>query len=155
MWNSDPLYWVTLILSSRGSFWAIVGPVSTEVMGLQDLPTSLSMLFLALVIPTTCEFSSLLQGWQSGFWNTYAYLISCSSLPCDWDADCYIQRRVVPGNPTVCWLDVHCLFNLLLDHSFVESTDYQQNEVRRRYTVFSGHWFNAHGTAKGILWKLW
>ncbi|CAG8236574.1 unnamed protein product [Penicillium salamii] len=36
-----------------GSFWAIVGPVSTEVMGLQDLPTSLSMLFLALVIPTT------------------------------------------------------------------------------------------------------
>jgi hypothetical protein len=38
-----------------GTFWAIVGPVWTEVMGLVDLPSSLSITWLVLVLPTTCE----------------------------------------------------------------------------------------------------
>lgn len=38
-----------------GTFWAIAGPVWTEVMGLVDLPSSLSITWLVLVVPTTCE----------------------------------------------------------------------------------------------------
>jgi MFS family permease len=41
--------------SVAGTFWAIVGPVWTEVMGLVDLPSSLSITWLVLVLPTTCE----------------------------------------------------------------------------------------------------
>ncbi|KAF2276202.1 MFS general substrate transporter [Westerdykella ornata] len=36
-----------------GTFWAIVGPVWTEIMGLVDLPSSLSITWLVLVLPTT------------------------------------------------------------------------------------------------------
>ncbi|KAJ5720144.1 MFS transporter [Penicillium malachiteum] len=58
VWPQASSYGVLIFFSIcigafAGSFWAIIGPVTTEVMGLQDLPTSLSMLFLALVIPTT------------------------------------------------------------------------------------------------------
>ncbi|KAF2706680.1 MFS general substrate transporter [Pleomassaria siparia CBS 279.74] len=36
-----------------GTFWAVVGPVYAEVMGIVDLPSSLSITWLVLVIPTT------------------------------------------------------------------------------------------------------
>ncbi|ORY06667.1 major facilitator superfamily domain-containing protein [Clohesyomyces aquaticus] len=36
-----------------GTFWTVVGPVWTEVMGIVDLPSSLSITWLALVLPTT------------------------------------------------------------------------------------------------------
>jgi MFS family permease len=39
-----------------GTFWAVVGPVYAEVMGLVDLPSSLSITWLVLVLPTTCKF---------------------------------------------------------------------------------------------------
>jgi MFS family permease len=38
-----------------GTFWAIVGPVWTEIMGLVDLPSSFSITWLVLVLPTTCK----------------------------------------------------------------------------------------------------
>lgn len=41
--------------SVAGTFWAIVGPVWTEIMGLVDLPSSLSITWLVLVVPTTCK----------------------------------------------------------------------------------------------------
>lgn len=43
-----------------GTLWAVVGPVWTEVMGLVDLPSSLSITWLVLALPTTCEYPPLL-----------------------------------------------------------------------------------------------
>jgi len=36
-----------------GTFWAVVGPVSAEVVGLKILPSALSIMWIALVLPTT------------------------------------------------------------------------------------------------------
>ena len=36
-----------------GTFWTTIAPVSTEVVGLKDLPGALSLTWLSLVIPTT------------------------------------------------------------------------------------------------------
>ncbi|KAF1833561.1 MFS general substrate transporter [Decorospora gaudefroyi] len=36
-----------------GTFWATVAPVTTEIMGLIDLPSALSITWLVLVLPTT------------------------------------------------------------------------------------------------------
>ncbi|EOA82085.1 uncharacterized protein SETTUDRAFT_156946 [Exserohilum turcica Et28A] len=36
-----------------GTYWATAAPVTTEVMGLQDLPSALSITWLVLVLPTT------------------------------------------------------------------------------------------------------
>jgi predicted MFS family arabinose efflux permease len=38
-----------------GTFWATAAPVTTEVMGLRDLPSALSITWLVLVLPTTCK----------------------------------------------------------------------------------------------------
>ncbi|KAF2636969.1 MFS general substrate transporter [Massarina eburnea CBS 473.64] len=38
---------------TAGTFWAVVGPVTTEVMGMVDLPSALSITWLVLVLPTT------------------------------------------------------------------------------------------------------
>jgi MFS family permease len=40
-----------------GTFWAIVGPVTAEVLGIVDLPSALSITWLVLVLPTTCKYS--------------------------------------------------------------------------------------------------
>ncbi|KAF2746418.1 MFS general substrate transporter [Sporormia fimetaria CBS 119925] len=39
--------------SVAGTFWAVVGPVTAEVMGLRELPSALSITWLVLVLPTT------------------------------------------------------------------------------------------------------
>lgn len=36
-----------------GTFWAVVGPVTPEVIGLVDLPSALSITWMVLVLPTT------------------------------------------------------------------------------------------------------
>ncbi|KAF2189538.1 MFS general substrate transporter [Zopfia rhizophila CBS 207.26] len=36
-----------------GTFWAVVGPVYSEIMGLVNLPSSLSITWVVLVLPTT------------------------------------------------------------------------------------------------------
>jgi len=38
-----------------GTYWAIVGPVTAEVLGIIDLPAALSITWLILVLPTTCK----------------------------------------------------------------------------------------------------
>lgn len=41
--------------SVAGTFWAVVAPVTTEVMGIVDLPSALNITWLVLVLPTTCK----------------------------------------------------------------------------------------------------
>ncbi|OCL05105.1 MFS general substrate transporter [Glonium stellatum] len=36
-----------------GTFWAVIGPVTSEVIGLIDLPSALSITWIVLVLPTT------------------------------------------------------------------------------------------------------
>jgi MFS family permease len=43
--------------SVAGTFWAIIGPVTAEVLGLRELPSALSITWLVLVLPTTCKCS--------------------------------------------------------------------------------------------------
>lgn len=38
-----------------GTYWAVCAPVTTEVIGIVDLPSALSITWLVLVLPTTCE----------------------------------------------------------------------------------------------------
>lgn len=38
-----------------GTFWAAIGPVGAEVVGLKELPSALSIIWLVLVLPTTCK----------------------------------------------------------------------------------------------------
>ena len=38
-----------------GTFWTTVGPVGAEVVGLKDLPAALSITWIVLAFPTTCE----------------------------------------------------------------------------------------------------
>ena len=36
-----------------GTFWAVIGPVGAEVVGVQMLPSALSIVWIVLVLPTT------------------------------------------------------------------------------------------------------
>ena len=40
---------------AAGVIWATVGPVGAEVMGLQELPSALSITWIVLVLPALCE----------------------------------------------------------------------------------------------------
>jgi MFS family permease len=40
-----------------GTFWSTVGPVGAEVVGLRELPSALSVLFILMVPPATCKLS--------------------------------------------------------------------------------------------------
>ena len=37
-----------------GTFWTTIGPVGAEVVGLKELPSALSLVWIVLVLPTTC-----------------------------------------------------------------------------------------------------
>ena len=41
--------------SMLGIFWPALGPVATEVVGLKDLPSMLSLAWMTIVLPTTCK----------------------------------------------------------------------------------------------------
>ena len=36
-----------------GTYWTVIGPVTTEVVGLRELPSALSIIWLTLVLPDT------------------------------------------------------------------------------------------------------
>ena len=41
--------------SMLGIYWPALGPVATEVVGLKDLPSVLSLSWMSIVLPTTCK----------------------------------------------------------------------------------------------------
>ncbi|PVH70992.1 MFS general substrate transporter [Cadophora sp. DSE1049] len=43
-----------------GVFWVTIGPICTEVVGLGELPSMLSLAWLVIVLPTTCKFGPVL-----------------------------------------------------------------------------------------------
>ncbi|KAJ5047089.1 uncharacterized protein L3040_002932 [Drepanopeziza brunnea f. sp. 'multigermtubi'] len=49
------IFFAMIVGTVAGTFWATVGPVGAEVVGIKILPTALSIMWLALVLP--CTFS--------------------------------------------------------------------------------------------------
>ena len=42
-----------------GTFWSTITPVGVDVAGLRELPSTLSIVLMLMVIPTTCKFAPL------------------------------------------------------------------------------------------------
>jgi MFS family permease len=53
------LFFALLAGTVCGTFWSTAAPVGAEVVSLKELNSTLSMLWLVLVIPSTCEHSHL------------------------------------------------------------------------------------------------
>ena len=49
------VFFAIVVGTVAGTFWTTVGPVSAEVVGLVELPSALSIVWVFLVLPTTCE----------------------------------------------------------------------------------------------------
>ena len=49
------IFFSLLVGTVAGTFWTTIAPVGAEVVGLKELPSALSIVWLVLVIPTTCK----------------------------------------------------------------------------------------------------
>lgn len=49
------IFFAVLVGTTSGTFWTTVAPVAAEVVGLKELPSALSIVWLVLVLPTTCR----------------------------------------------------------------------------------------------------
>ncbi|KAF4307281.1 mfs transporter [Botryosphaeria dothidea] len=47
------IFFALVVGMVAGTYWAVVGPVTTETIGIADLPSALSITWLVLVLPTT------------------------------------------------------------------------------------------------------
>ena len=48
------IFFALIVGPVAGTFWTTIGPIGAEVVGLKELPSALSITWLALVLPTTC-----------------------------------------------------------------------------------------------------
>ena len=48
------IFFSILVGTVSGTFWTTIAPVGAEVVGLKELPSALSIVWLVLVLPTTC-----------------------------------------------------------------------------------------------------
>ncbi|KAM0255107.1 hypothetical protein ACHAQJ_006111 [Trichoderma viride] len=60
VWINAKVYGVLIFYSIicgtvAGTFWTVVGPVAAEIVGLQDVPSALNIMWLSIVLP--CTFS--------------------------------------------------------------------------------------------------
>ena len=61
--NYGVLIFFSIIVGTvSGTFWTTIAPVGAEVVGLTELPSALSIVWIFLVIPTTCECYQLVIG---------------------------------------------------------------------------------------------
>ena len=51
------VFFAIIVGTVAGTFWTTIGPVGAEVVGLKELPSALSIVWIVLVLPTTCELS--------------------------------------------------------------------------------------------------
>jgi MFS family permease len=80
-----------------GTYWAVAAPVTAEVMGLKRLPSALSITWLVLVLPTTCESCSTA--------SILLLLIECS-FRSDWPRNRGVQWKLYRRDH-LHWLHVH------------------------------------------------
>ena len=48
-------FFAIIVGTVAGTFWTTIGPVGAEVVGLKELPSALSIVWIVLVLPTTCR----------------------------------------------------------------------------------------------------
>lgn len=51
------VFFAIIVGTVAGTFWTTIAPVGAEVVGLKELPSALSITWIFLVLPTTCELS--------------------------------------------------------------------------------------------------
>ena len=49
------VFFAIIVGTVAGTFWTTIAPVGAEVVGLKELPSALSIVWIGLVIPTTCK----------------------------------------------------------------------------------------------------
>lgn len=49
------IFFAVIVGMVCGTFWTTIGPVGAEVVGLKELPSALSIVWLVLVLPATCK----------------------------------------------------------------------------------------------------
>lgn len=49
------IFFAIIVGTVAGTFWTTIAPVGAEVVGLKELPSALSIVWIFLVIPTTCK----------------------------------------------------------------------------------------------------
>ena len=49
------IFFSIVVGTVAGTFWTTIGPVGAEVVGLKELPSALSIVWIFLVLPTTCK----------------------------------------------------------------------------------------------------
>ena len=49
------VFFALFVGTVAGTFWTTIGPVGAEVVGLKELPSALSIVWIVLVLPTTCK----------------------------------------------------------------------------------------------------
>lgn len=49
------IFFALIVGTVSGTFWTTIAPVGAEVVGLKELPSALSIVWLVLVLPTTCK----------------------------------------------------------------------------------------------------
>lgn len=49
------VFFAIIVGTVAGTFWTTIAPVGAEVVGLKELPSALSIVWIVLVLPTTCE----------------------------------------------------------------------------------------------------
>ena len=58
------VFFAIIVGTVAGTFWTTIGPVGAEVVGLKELPSALSIVWIFLVLPTTCESYLLVHAFQ-------------------------------------------------------------------------------------------
>ena len=49
------VFFAIIVGTVAGTFWTTIAPVGAEVVGLKELPSALSIVWIVLVLPTTCR----------------------------------------------------------------------------------------------------
>lgn len=64
------IFFALICGATLGVFWVTIGPLCAEIAGLVELPSLLSLSWLVVVLPCTCEFQSwtkwLVDGYANG-----------------------------------------------------------------------------------------
>lgn len=87
--------------ATLGVFWVTIGPLCAEIAGLVELPSLLSLSWLVVVLPCTCEF----QSWTR--WLVDEYANSLCSLGSRCSVDQAKRQECFLGPAAVCGILVH------------------------------------------------
>lgn len=53
------IFFALIVGTVAGTFWTTIAPVGAEIVGLKELPSALSITWIVLVLPCTCEFHTV------------------------------------------------------------------------------------------------